>query len=118
MKLSIRGCFDSCRNKKGDPCGSPYETLPACLQRHHVLCLPALGALYEVELHRLAFLERTKTVRLDGAVVHEHVLTVLAADEAVTFGIVEPLHSSLFHNVAFCFLLLELELRWIGTAGR
>jgi hypothetical protein len=29
--------------------------------------------------------------------MHEHVFTVLTADEAKSLGVVEPLHCSLFH---------------------
>jgi hypothetical protein len=32
--------------------------------------------------------------------VYEHVLAVLAADETITFGVVEPLYCSCFHGVA------------------
>jgi hypothetical protein len=32
--------------------------------------------------------------------MHEHVIAVLARNKAKTFGIVKPLHSSLFHYVA------------------
>jgi hypothetical protein len=32
--------------------------------------------------------------------VYEDIFTVLAADKPITFGVVEPLHCSLFHGVA------------------
>ena len=83
------------------------------LQGHDVLCLPAFGTSDQIELNGLAFLKRTETVRLDGTVVNKNVLTIAAADEAVTLGIVEPLNCTLFH-VAVEFLQLNLGLRWIG----
>src|SRR5262249_23098236 len=67
------------------------------LQSLNVLGLPALGSLYDVELHGLAFLQRTESVRLDGGEMHEYILAVLAADEAVALRVVEPLHGTLFH---------------------
>jgi hypothetical protein len=37
--------------------------------------------------------------------MYEYILTVLAADETVTLGVVKPLHCSCFHGVAlFLFL--------------
>jgi hypothetical protein len=42
--------------------------------------------------------------------VHENVLAVLPADEAVAFGVIEPLHCSLFHictGVPFLNFTLE-----------
>src|SRR5205814_6012112 len=68
------------------------------LQRGHVLCLPALGSLDDIELHGLAFLQAAKAFILNGGVVHEHVLAILPADETVSLGVVEPLHCSLFHK--------------------
>lgn len=37
-----------------------------CLENLNVLRLPTLGTALYFEAHRLAFLQRTETVRLDG----------------------------------------------------
>src|SRR6478672_8063327 len=53
--------------------------------------LRALGAVDDFELYRLAFLERTEPVALNGGVVHEDVAASVTLDEPVAFGVVEPL---------------------------
>src|SRR2546423_5023762 len=58
--------------------------------RPHVLGLIALGAAGHFELHPLPFLEAPVTSTLDRRVVHEHVGTTFAGDEAVTLLRVEP----------------------------
>ena len=63
----------------------------------NVLGLPALGAFGDVELHGLAFLQAAKAASLNSREMHKNVLAILTADEAVAFGIVEPLDGSLFH---------------------
>ena len=67
------------------------------LQRLHVFSLPALGTLGDVELDRLTLLQAPEAARLDGREMHKNVFAILAADEAVAFGVVEPLYCSLFH---------------------
>jgi len=62
----------------------------------YVLSLQPLGALRNVELHGLPLLEALEPARLDCREVHKNILTALTADEAVAFGVVEPLHCSLF----------------------
>ena len=69
------------------------------LQRLDVLSLPALGALGYVELHRLALLQALEAARLDRREVHKNVFATLTADEAVAFGVIEPLYCSLFCHV-------------------
>jgi hypothetical protein len=51
----------------------------ACFQLENlnVLCLPTLRATLHVEADRLAFLQRTETVRLDSREVNEYVFAVL-----------------------------------------
>jgi hypothetical protein len=75
------------------------------LDAFNVLCLPALGALYYVELNLLALLQAAKTVCLDGGEVNENVLAILAADKTIALGIVKPLYCSCFHDVAVSLLL-------------
>jgi hypothetical protein len=53
--------------------------------------LRALGAVNDLEFDRLAFFERAESVALDGREVYEHVTPALALDEAIPFGVVEPL---------------------------
>ena len=57
----------------------------------HVAGLRALRTVDDLELHCLAFLERTEAVALNGLVVHEDVTASVALDESVTLGVVEPL---------------------------
>src|SRR3982075_985099 len=58
---------------------------------------PFVASLH-LELHHLPFSERLEAVHLDGREVHEHVLAALLFNEAITFGIIEPLHLSLSHS--------------------
>src|SRR5438045_8243916 len=53
--------------------------------------LRALGTVNDLELHRLALLERAEAVALNGRVVHEDVAASVALDEPVALGVVEPL---------------------------
>ena len=61
-----------------------------------VLSLPALRAFGHVELHGLAFLQAAEAARLNRGEMHENVLAILTADKAIAFGVVKPLHCSLF----------------------
>jgi hypothetical protein len=79
---------------RNEPPRRPAEIL---LDSLDVLCLPALGALDDVELNALTFLKRTEAVRLDGGVMHEHVIAILTADKSEALGIVKPFYCSLFH---------------------
>jgi len=85
--------------------GRPLHSDYWSLENLNVLSLPALGALNDVELDRLAFLKRTEAVRLDRGEVNEYVLTTLAAQKTKTLSIVKPLDCSLFH-FAFSFYCL------------
>src|SRR5947199_3861857 len=53
--------------------------------------LRALGAVNDLELHRLAFLERTEAVALNGRVVDEDVAASVTLDDPMPLGVVEPL---------------------------
>ena len=83
------------------------EDLSSGLESLNVLSLPTLGSLDYVELDRLAFLERTEALRLDGGVMHEDILAVLAGNESETFCVIEPLHCALFHLE---WILLDTDL--------
>ena len=67
------------------------------LQRLNVRSLPSLGALDNVELYSLAFLQTLEATRVDRRVVHEDVLAVLTRDEAEALRVIEPFHGTLFH---------------------
>jgi hypothetical protein len=104
-----------CRQKEKRPVQAAllFPNFDCGLDAFDVLCLPALGALYDVELNLLTFLQAAKTVGLDGGEVHEYVFTILAADESIALGIVKPLYCSCFHDVAV-FLLLKYALELAG----
>src|SRR5436309_5314686 len=71
---------------------------PSLRELAHVLRLQPLRSLHHVEFHLLALGEGAETIRLDGSVVAEHVLTTaVLRDEAEPLRIVEPLHSSSCH---------------------
>ncbi len=56
----------------------------------NVLGLPALWAFGHVELHGLPFLQAAKASGLNRGEMHEHILPILTADEAIAFGVVKP----------------------------
>jgi hypothetical protein len=61
-------------------------------------CLGTFGALLDLELHALVFLECAIAASLDLRVVDEEVLrAVVRGDEAEALVTVEPFHSSLCH---------------------
>jgi len=76
----------------------------------YVLSLPAFGALRHIELHRLALLQALEASRLDRREMHKNVFATLPANEAVAFGVIEPLYCSLFCHVDTVFL--SIVLRW------
>jgi hypothetical protein len=84
--------------EKGSGVSAPLNSsVPLGLKNLYVLGLETLGTLHDVELHCLAFLQAAEAIRLNGRKMHEHVFAILPADEAVSFGVVKPLHCSLFH---------------------
>jgi hypothetical protein len=105
------------RKYKGRPLGRPsIQFFPAKsgLDTLHVLGLPALGAFDHIELNLLAFLEAAESTRLYGGEVYEYILTILAANETITLGVVEPLYCSCFHGVALFPLLVDVALKLAG----
>jgi hypothetical protein len=64
----------------------------------HVRCLEAFGALQQIKLHRLPFVESAVSVFLDRRKMNEHVLTGGALDESISLCPVEPLHCSLLSH--------------------
>jgi hypothetical protein len=83
------------------------DLYPAChstrqrLDSPDVLGLQAFRPFYDVELNRLTFLERAKSLTLDGRMMHEHVFAVCTAKEAESLRIVKPFYCSLFHDFSF-----------------
>src|SRR5216683_79373 len=63
----------------------------------NVLGLPALRSFGHVELDGLPFLQAAKAASLNSGEMHEDILPILTADEAIAFGVVKPLYCSLFH---------------------
>ena len=51
----------------------------------------AFLALTKGKLHFLSFAQRLETLAANGTVVHEHVFTLLALDEAEPLTLIEPL---------------------------
>src|SRR5437899_12715455 len=90
---------------------------PSPLERLDVFCLKAFRPLGDVELDRLAFLQAAKTACLNGRKMHENIVAGLAADKAEAFGIVKPLHCSLFHCVS-CFYCFEFLLSSIAAVEK
>jgi hypothetical protein len=86
----------------GRQCPKSFRTT-GILRRHlgrlNVLGLLALWAFSHVELHGLPFLQAVKAASLNGREMHEDVLAILTADEAVAFGVVKPLYCSLFQLI-------------------
>ena len=74
------------------------------LEDLYVLCLKALGAVGDVKLHRLAFLQTLESIRLDSGEMHENISAVAATDETISFCVIEPFHCSLFHYFVPVFL--------------
>ena len=74
------------------------------LGRANVFRLQAFWSLGHFELHYLAFLQASEAASLNGREMHENVIARLTADEAVAFGVIEPLYRSLFHRLECLFL--------------
>jgi len=74
-------------------------TLNYDLDSLNVLSLPALRAFGHVELHSLPFLQAAEAASLNGGEMHEDILAILTANEAIAFGVVKPLYCSLFHSL-------------------
>src|SRR5437899_7981138 len=63
-----------------------------------VRSLESLRAAGDFELDPITFSKALEALRLDGGVVHEHVLAALLRDEAEALRVVEPLHCSCCHD--------------------
>src|SRR5437868_4932028 len=87
------------------------------LDRSDVFCLEAFRPLGDVELDHLAFWQAAKAACLDGRKMHENIVAGLAADKAVSLGVVKPFHCSLFHCVT-CFYCFEFLLRRLAAGDK
>src|SRR5450631_2965356 len=76
--------------------GQSPSILPRdCLRRlAYVRSLRPLRALLDLELDYVAFLQALIALAGDRAVMHEHVGPILATDESVSLGVIEPFHST------------------------
>src|SRR6267143_5262855 len=70
----------------------------ARLDAHDVRGVEPLVPLLHFELHHLTFGERLEAVHLNRREMHEHVFATFLLNEAVSFGVIEPLHLSLDHD--------------------
>ena len=95
-------------------CACSGGRLYSSLQDFDVFRLQSLWTLRDFELYRLPFLKAAEAVRLDGREMHENIFAILPRYEAKPFGIVKPLHCSLFHCM---YLFLFLEIRLEDSAG-
>ena len=67
------------------------------LESANFLGLQTLLPLGYLEFHALAFSKAAEAVGLNGGVMDKNILSTFALDKTKTFGIVKPLHCSLFH---------------------
>src|SRR5439155_21566798 len=83
--------------KKKGPLSGALVLVPKgkVLDRADVRRLQALLALHDLELDALAFSQRLVPVNRDRGEVDEHVLPLLALDEAIALLVREPLHGAL-----------------------
>jgi len=80
------------------------QTASRELDRPDVFGLPAFRPFSDAELNGLTLLQAFKPACLDRRKMYKNVFAILAADEAVPLGVVEPLYCSLFHDVVLVFL--------------
>ncbi|SPO68298.1 protein of unknown function [Pseudomonas sp. JV241A] len=64
------------------------------LQPDYVFCLQAFLALSQIVFDLLPLKQGAMTLPADGTVVNKHVRATFTLNEAVTFGVIEPLYTS------------------------
>jgi len=69
----------------------------------YVCRLKALGALEQVKLHGLAFIQRAVAVFLNCREVYKHIFSCRALDKSVSFRSVEPLHCTFLSHGNYSF---------------
>jgi hypothetical protein len=99
--------------------GTPAVEMRHALERADVVSLPAFRPLGDVKLHCLALLQALEAACLDRREVHKNIFATLTADEAVAFGVIEPLYCSLFCHVVTGVPFDQFTLEGIrGAKGR
>jgi len=92
-----------------NPLAATRGRMPFCRLRtaaQYVRCQKALGTFQKLILHCLAFVKGPVAIFLDSGKVDEDVLPGRALNEAIAFGSVEPLHSSLLFHKCNSFRLI------------
>jgi hypothetical protein len=70
------------------------EFLEGFLETGYVVGLGAFRTLNDVELDLVALFEAFVSFELDGTVMHEDIGSVVPAEKAVPFSVVEPFHGA------------------------
>ena len=88
----------------------PVKQLLACFvinffETRDLIGLGTLASLNDVEFNLVALFEALIALALDGAVVNEDVSPALAAEEAVTLCVIEPLDGALVMCQWSCSLI-------------
>jgi len=78
----------------------------------------ALGPLLQLELDRLAFVQRTIPIRLDRGKMNKDIFTGRALYESVPFCPVEPLDYTFFFHCHSPYELPIKRSRWMKTGSR
>jgi hypothetical protein len=79
------------------------------LQGNYLSCPQAFGIMLDGKFDALTLFEVTEALGLDCAVMNKNILAILARDEAIAFGAVEPFYSS-SHSFVHGQILLSLRL--------
>src|ERR1700675_3102041 len=94
----------NCRPAKNPPAGGRRVLkMLLRLSPDDVCRLKAFGALQQIKLHGLTFIERAVAVLLDGGEVHEYIFSRGALDESISFRPVEPLHCTFLSHGKYSF---------------
>jgi hypothetical protein len=81
--------------------GAAVEPVLSC--GLNVRCLLALRSLHDLKAHLLTFLERFKTVHLDGLEVRKQILAAfIGRDESEAFRVIEPFDRTSCHTYFPC----------------
>src|SRR5215213_5527013 len=100
----------------------PVRDCAGCreLRDRDVRGLQAFRATHDLELDCGALGEGAETATLDGREMDEHVVTILARDEAEALGVVEPLHITLCSHrcISFPCCLRRSESWFCSRAGK
>jgi hypothetical protein len=82
----------------------PIEgALPSYLEFDDINRFGTFRALFSIKADLVTFGKGLKSRALNGRMVYKNISCVLRSNEAKSFGVVEPLHSSLCH---FVYLLI------------